>query len=133
MDAGKILSRLVYHIQTGYLKYSEIDEIFNQVPDHCKYSGKAYRVLYCTQDQIDKDCFKNLYWSKSLSGIEDFLNKEKKPNYILVESDIVWGIDLNELFSYLNSQLPQDKTKVKNHYQNEEEILVLDYKNFKIR
>lgn len=135
MTKDSISSLLTYHVQTGYLSYSQIDGIANLLPDSL-FQGKAYRLITnCDAESFNQDPFKNLYWSKSLEGLKFYLSLTKGVDkYIIVEADVD-GVDVNLAFDLLNKEYAKsdnEHSKRNNPHALEEEILALDFKNLRI-
>lgn len=135
MTRNEISTHLTYHVQTGYLTYNQISDIYDLMPESV-YKGKAYRVITgCDKENFNNDPFKNLYWSKSLDGIKHYLSLTKenqKQNYIVVEADID-GVDVNLAFDVLNKDYVKiGKSPRNNPHALEEEILAVDFTNLKV-
>lgn len=135
MKIENILPKLTYHVQTGYLNYSEISDIYDLLPQ-CHYQGKAYRVITnCEEKDFNPSDLKNLYWSKSIDGINYYLSlitraSDELKSYLIVES-VVEAIDLNQAFNHLNSLTPDLDPRF-NPHQAEEELLAVTANNIKI-
>lgn len=136
MKIEDILSHFTYHVQTSYLRYSNISDIYDLLPQ-CQYQGKAFRVVVnCDDKSFDTSPMKNLYWAKSMDGINYYLSLVKKDStktnsYILIEADVD-GIDLNKAYKYLNSLTPDKDPRINPHHI-EEEILAIDCKGLTIK
>jgi len=133
MIRDEISTHLTYHVQTGYLGYNKISDIYDLMPE-CVYKGKAYRAIVgCDENSLNNDPFKNLYWSKSLEGIKHYLSLTKDSSkYVIVEA-MVDGVDVNLAFDVLNKEYSsKGKSERNNPHALEEEILVIDFIELKV-
>lgn len=123
MNLDELASRIKRHIQTEYFTLREIIDLYDQFPT-CRYEGSAIRV--CLDKNISECDFslgKNLYWSKTKEGIEDYMKNSVKTLPLKVsylKGDIL-GIDLNSLIKYINEN--SGRSDLVNPYSGEAEVL----------
>lgn len=125
----QIPTLLSYHVQTQYLSYSQISEIYDLIPEHCKYEGIGFRAIVKVDiNNVRPDELSNLYWSSSISGIKKYLRISRYEQALVFKANIK-GVDLNKTLDWLNSLTPE-KYPRNNPHCDEDEILVIGYSDF---
>lgn len=111
------------------LSLEERQFIANNIPSHCFYEGKAYRIFFNVDEPLEGP-ENNCSWSSSKEGLDRFYknsNTSDVNNYIIKEADI-YGIDINLLVEFLSKELPH--FSISQVVLNESEILSLELFNW---
>ena len=124
-----LAERLKEHLTANLCLSSEdIEFYFNKLPS-CHYKGIAFRVMK-NDSSLKEEVKFNRCWSKTKSGCEALIKNYYQQNLV---SDFSWyqaevkGLDVNKLIKYLQNQ----EFELPGGFKEEEEIIVLEYSEFK--